>query len=176
MRRLIIAAALAVLLVPTAGFAQTSLAAYDAVHEALLAVWDELPLSVRDVTLTTDAAEGFGRYNARPGSSFAPGDDILVYAEALGYGATANADGTFTRRLSADLTLLDGSGAVRASQKGFWVSDITTRQRVLETYLSFSATLSTFEPGDYTLNYTLHDLASGKETSFEVPITLTAAP
>jgi hypothetical protein len=176
MRRLVIAAALAALLAPAPSFAQTSLAAYDAVHDALLAVWDELPLSVRSVTLTDSAAEGFGRYAARAGSSFAPGDEILVYAEALGYGATENADGTFTRKLSADLTLLDSAGTVQASRKDFWVSEVTTRARVLETFLSFSASLSTFQPGDYTLNYVLHDLAGGKQTSFEVPITLTAAP
>ena len=42
----------------------------------------------------------------------------------------------------------------------------------LEMHLSFSATLSAFPPGDYTLRFTVHDEAFDEETSFDVPIVL----
>ena len=66
----------------------------------------------------------------------------------------------------------DATGAVRANQIGFWSSAERFTVRPLEMHLSFSATLSAFEPGDYTLRFTVHDLSGEEETSFEVPITL----
>ena len=84
------------------------------------------------------------------------------------------ASGGYIRDLSADLALVDGTGAVRANQIGFWSSSETFEYRPLEMNLSFSATLSAFPPGDYLLRFTVHDKAFGKQVSFDVPITLTA--
>ena len=52
MRHLLIAAlGAATLLAPLPVSAETGLTAYDAVRRALVAVWDELPLTVRNATL-----------------------------------------------------------------------------------------------------------------------------
>jgi hypothetical protein len=166
---------LAVLLAaPAPAFAQSSMAAYDAARTALLAIWAELPLSVRNVTLTTATAGGYGNYTVHEGQSFAVGDTIHVYVEVFGYGWKDNGDGTTSELLDADLNLLDGAGTTIASQAKFLSANIVSRERLLETYLTLEATLTDFDPGDYRLQYVLHDLAGGKQTSFEVPITLTA--
>lgn len=162
----------ALLAAPLPAFAVTSLAAYDAVREALVAVWDELPLTVRNVTLVEGTPAGLGQYQRRVGKAFKPDEPVTVYAELLGYGMTLPANGGYLRELSADLALLDATGAVRANQIGFWSSAERFTVRPLEMHLSFSATLSAFEPGDYTLRFTVHDLSGEEETSFEVPITL----
>ena len=64
---------IAALLAPFPAIAETSLPAYDAVREALVAVWDELPLSVRNATLVTGTPKGFGQYERRTSNSFKPG-------------------------------------------------------------------------------------------------------
>lgn len=156
-------------------FAQPSLGAYGAVREALLAVWDEMPFTALNVTLTSEPAKGFGQYETRSERSFAPGETVNVYAELVGYGAMATANGFYVRELAADLTLVDAEGNVRASQPNFFTSSTTTPERLLETYLSFTVTLGDFEPGDYVLRYAIRDLAGEKQASFELPITLTAA-
>ena len=177
MRQLLIAAlgAMALSVVPLPAAAQTSLTAYDAVREALVAVWDELPLSVRNATLVDSTPAGFGQFDRRAGKSFKPDEAVTVYAELYGYGVTPRANGGYVRELSADLALVDGSGAVRANQIGFWSRSEVFEHRPLEMHLSFSATLSSFPPGDYTLRFTVHDTQADEETSFDVPITLVAA-
>jgi hypothetical protein len=172
--RSLVSAALAALLVaaPLPAFAQTSLSAYDAVHSALVAVWDELPLSVRNVTLVREAPRGFGQYERRVGNSFAADEPVTVYAELYGYGVTLPANGGYMRELSADLALLDSTGAVRANQIGFWSETEKFESRPLEMSLGFSATLSAFSPGDYTLRFTVHDGSSDETVSFDVPITI----
>ncbi len=154
--------------------AETSLTAYDAVRRALVAVWDELPLTVRNITLVTGTPKGFGQYDKRAGNSFRPDEPVTVYAELYGYGVASKAGGGYVRELSADLALVDATGAVRANQIGFWQSSETFEQRPLEMHLSFSATLSAFPPGDYTLRFTVHDASHDEQVSFDVPIVLAA--
>jgi hypothetical protein len=167
------AALLAVVaLTPLPAFADASLATYDAARDALLAVWAELPLTVRNVTLTREIATGYGAYQPRDGHSYSIGEQIHVYVEVLGYGWRDNADGTLSSLLDADLNLLDASGNKLATQPKFLDSEQVSRQKLLETYLTLNASLTSFEPGDYQLQFVLHDLAGHKDTTFAVPVTL----
>lgn len=159
---------------PLPALAETSMTAFDAARTAMLAVWAELPLTVRNVTLTTENATGYGDYTPYEGTSVKIGQTIHVYLEVLGYGWKDNGDGTLSELLDADLNLIDASGATVASQAKFLTADIRSRHQLLETYLTLEATLTDFDPGEYTLRYVLHDVAGGKETSFDVPITLVA--
>jgi len=58
-----------------------------------------------------------------------------------------------------------------AVHKPFFSGQVS--EKLLETYLTLDATLTSFDPGAYKLQYVLHDRAGGKDTTFEVPITLT---
>ncbi|HVX73498.1 MAG TPA: hypothetical protein VHB19_11875 [Devosia sp.] len=165
----------AALLAPLPALAETSLTAFDAARQALLSIWAELPLTVRNVTLTDGPAAGYGNYTVHPGSEFRAGEKIHVYVEVLGYGWKDNGDGTLSEVLDADLNLLDAQGTTVASQQHFLTADIRSRQKLLETFLTLDATLTSFDPGAYKLQYVLHDRAGGKQATFEVPITLVAA-
>ncbi len=171
--RAVLGLGLAVLLAPAPAFAESSLTAYEAARSALLAVWNELPLTARNVALTDGPAAGYGNYVAHAGSSFAPGEQITVYVEVLGYGWKDNGDGTQSELLDADLNLLDKTGATIASQAGFLHADIKSREKLLETFLTLNATLTAFAAGDYTLRFVLHDNAGSKTTTFDIPVTLT---
>jgi len=164
----------ALLLAASPALPQSSLGTYFAVREGLIAVWDDLPLTAYNVTLVEDTPKGFGQYKRRSGKAYRPDEPVIVYAELYGYAVTLPANGGYLRGLTADLALLDATGAVRANQVGFWASDDEKFEtRPLEMHLSFSATLSAFEPGEYTLRFTVHD--GEEDASFEVPITLLAA-
>jgi hypothetical protein len=171
---LVAALGAATLLGPLPATAETSLFAYDAVREALVTVFEELPLSIRNATLVSGTPKGLGQYERRIDRVFTPDEPVTVYAELYGYGVTSKASGGYVRGLSADLALVDGTGAVRANQIGFWSSSEEFETRPLEMHLSFSATLSAFPPGDYVLRFTVHDKAFGKQASFDIPITLKA--
>lgn len=173
MKHLVRAAALVALCcAPLPALAETSFAAYQAVREALVTIWDELPLTVMNATLVAGTPKGFGQFEPRADKAFALDEPVTVYAELYGYGVESIASGGYARRLSADLSLLDESGAIRANQVDFWSGEETFTTRPLEMHLSFSATLSAFEPGSYTLRFTIHDLTTSAETSFDIPIQL----
>ena len=175
MKHLVSAAVLLGLLAaPLPAAAEAGFGAYDAVRAALVAVWDELPLGVRNVELVEGTPRGLGQFERRASRSFTPDEPVLVYAELYGYGVSLPANGGYVRELSADLALLDATGAVRANQASFWSSSERFSIRPLEMQLSFSAALTAFPPGDYTLRFTVHDRAGEKETSFDVPVTLAA--
>ena len=176
MRQFLIAAlSAATLCAPLPAVADASLSTYDAVRTALIAVWEEMPLTIRNATLVSANPKGFGQYERRAGRAFKPDQAVTIYAELYGYGVTLKANGGYIRELSADLALVDGTGAVRANQIGFWSSMDEFETRPLEMHLSFSATLSAFPAGDYTLRFTVHDKAFGKDVSFDLPITLEGA-
>ena len=165
---------IAVALCPLPVAAVTSLSAYDAVREALVTVFEELPLSVRGATLVTGTPKGLGQFQRRSGNAFKPDEPVTVYAELYGYGVGAKASGGYVRNLRADLALVDATGAVRANQIGFWQSSEEFSYRPLEMQLSFSATLSAFPPGEYVLRFTVHDDTTDKQVSFDIPIVLVA--
>jgi len=160
---------------PAPAFAESSLNAYEASRAALLAVWDDLPLTIRNVALTEGAPAGYGDYAVHDGNSFKPGETIHIYAEVLGYGWRDNGDGTVSKLLDADLALVDASGATVASKPGFVTTDVKSREKLLESDLAFNVTLTAFQPGAYKLQFTVHDRAGGKDAVFDVPVTLLAA-
>jgi len=149
MTGLLRAALIAVLIAvaPAPVFAEASLNAYEASRAALLAVWEELPLTIRNVALTEGAPAGYGDYVVHEGNSFRPGETIHIYAEVLGYGWRDNGDGTVSKLLDADLALVDASGATVASKPGFVTTDVKSREKLLESDLAFNVTLTAFQPG-----------------------------
>ncbi|HWA18462.1 MAG TPA: hypothetical protein VG757_05650 [Devosia sp.] len=172
-----IAACLAclVLAIPLPAAAQSSLASYDAVRTALLAIWDELPLTVRNASFTAGPATGYGAYPVRDGSSFAAGETVNVYAELLGYGF-AEKDGLQAASIDADLFLVSADGRTLARQDRFLTLSFAGTEKRLETYLSFQTSLTGFPPGDYSLEVRLTDNVGGKTAEFSLPLTLTPAP
>lgn len=174
-RQLLIAAlSAASLCAPLPALADASLSTYEAVRTALIAVWDEMPLTIRNATLVSGTPRGFGQYERRSERTFKPDEPVVVYAELFGYGVTDRASGGYVRSLAADLALVDASGAVRANQIDFWGSEEVFETRPLEMHLSFSATLSAFPPGEYTLRFTVRDASTSEAVSFDVPIVLEA--
>lgn len=159
-------------LLPLPAVADADLGAYQAVRAALLSIWNDLPLTIRNVSLTEGVPAGYADYVAHDGNSYHAGETIHVYAEVLGYGWRDNGDGTYSRLLDADLALLDANGTTVASKPQFLTGDVRAREKLLESDLAFNVSLSAFPPGPYKLRFTVRDRASTKQATFEVPITL----
>ena len=104
MLRLATAAAIAFLALAPLPAAAQNLGAIEAAEQALDAAWEATPLSFRKVLFASDAI-GFGAYTERQGSAFKQGEQILVYAEPVGYGYKANADGTYVLGAKVDLAI-----------------------------------------------------------------------
>ena len=99
-------------------------------------------------------------------------DGVQLKPEAVRVDAEGVAHvGLFSTRtselLDADLNLLNATGQTVASQAKFLSANIKSREHLLETFLTLDATLTSFQPGDYKLQYVLHDRAADKDVTFE---------
>ena len=142
-------------------------AAYDA-------TWRAIPLSFTKALFAASAPEGFGRYTPRDKAVFSAGEEIVVYAEPVGYAYGEGADG-FSIDLDADLDVRTASGQILARQTGFSRLSYTSpiRERAFNVTLTFS--FDGLKPGDYVLAVTLRDAHSDKSGSFELPFAIAAS-
>jgi len=147
------------------------LAAIEAAEKALDAAWEAAPLSFRKVLFASEAM-GFGAYIERSDNKFKPGQQILVYAEPVGYGYKANADGTNVLGAKVDLAIKTPAGEVALAQANFATLEITSHARNREFVLTLSLDLSGAPAGDYVLEYLVHDLASDETAPISLPFSI----
>lgn len=147
--------------------------ALGAAEAAYDATWRAIPLSFTKALFAASAPEGFGRYTPRENAVFSAGDEIVVYAEPVGYAYGEGANG-FSIDLDADLDVRTASGQILASQTGFSRLSYTSpiRERAFNVTLTFA--FDGLKPGDYVLAVTLRDTHSDKSGSFELPFTIAA--
>lgn len=168
-RLLPLALAAALFAVPPA-LAQ-DLAALTAAEQQVAQAWDATPLTFRK-TLFATSIDAFGVYTARDGSSFPPGEPIVVYAEPVGYGYRTNADGTFTFGFNFDLKVKNAEGDIVAGKDGFANFELVSRAQNREFLVSLTLSLNEAPAGDYVLEYLAHDIASDETATISMPFTI----
>lgn len=171
MRRLATALAASLLALCAAPALAQTIEAVEAADAAVFAAWEKTPLTFRNVQFVTEATT-FGIYTPRPDAPFKQGEQLLVYAEPLGYGWKDNSDGTYAFGVDIDLAVKDATGAVVAEQPGFASAILTSRARNREFIVSISLDLTGAPAGDYTLEYTAHDIASDETGLISLPFTI----
>ena len=163
--------ALAAALFATPPAAAQDLAALAAAEQQVAEAWDATPLTFRK-TLFASSIEAFGVYDARDGSTFAPGEPIVVYAEPVGYGYKANTDGTYTFGFDFDLKVKDAEGDIVAGKDGFANFELVSRAQNREFLVSLTLSLNEAPAGDYVLEYLAHDIASDETATISMPFTI----
>ncbi|MCB1388947.1 MAG: hypothetical protein KDK12_07380 [Rhodobacteraceae bacterium] len=159
----------------TPATAQVS-AEYQAAEDALVAAWQSMPLAVRNASFVTEPASGYGLYTRRDNAVFAQGEPIIVYAEPLGYGWVRNeGEDTYGFGLSIDLSIRDAQGGLLGAQQDFQRARLSSRDRNREFYITLTLNLSDAPPGEYILEYLLHDLVEEQSTLISLPFTLTGS-
>ena len=126
--------------------------------------------SAYDTFVSSDPL-GFGVYDKKISNSFRPGEDLILYIEPTGFEyGTVSDEGNktlYTIEFSADFAISDIEGNVLTEQLGLPVSEIITHHQNKEVFIPFTITQTTpFPPGNYFINYTIHDINSGK--SFDI--------
>jgi hypothetical protein len=173
MRHLAEAGCCALLLVAGATSVQAqSMADLKQAEAALEAVWDATPLQTQTAVLVAAPPQGFGIYEPHPTSTFAPGEPIVAYAEPVGFGYREAGPGLWQFGFNVDLLIKTADGQILGGQEGFEQLAMTSRTRNREFMLTLTLDLSGAEPGDYIVEYTLHDLASDKVGTFSLPFAI----
>ncbi len=142
--------------------------ALDLLRDALQGVWNQAPLTARNVNFVDAPPEGPGQYHPRPDNIFESIDPILLYFEPVGYTVVKQGE-DYKYALSSDFAVLDDQGKELGRQKDVGRSEATSRMFNMELMMLLTINLKGLPSGKYTLVVTLKDLNSDKTTTFEKP-------
>lgn len=152
----------------TALGAGDSLAALEALDQAMETLWAKSPLVFRKALLV-DSAEGYGVYVARDNAVYKPDEPIHVYVEPIGYAYGKNKIGNPEINLALDFQLRDDTGKIGFEQADFsnWVFPVRYHNR--ELILTMNLNLTGLPVGAYVGVFTIRDRHSDKTGRFEIP-------
>ena len=97
---------------------------------------------------------------------------MVVYAEPVGYGWKDNGNSLFQFGFVVDFTIKSSDGKVLAEEENFMRMETESHHRNLEFFLVLTLNMGRAPPGDYVVEYKLHDIASDKTAAFEMPFKL----
>lgn len=132
----------------------------------LNAAWEKTPLTVRRVMFVTEKPALFGGYTERPTNVFKPGEIILTYIEPIGFSWTPG-QGGFGFGVVVDFRVKTQDGKILGGQEKLLTLAQASRSKVHELMINIDLTLTGAEPGDYVLEYTLHDPGNGRTATTE---------
>jgi hypothetical protein len=147
------------------------LEAIDALSQAATSLWDKSPLSFRKILWVAEPPSGFGVYNPRETNVYKAGDNMIAYAEPVGYGWKKAGD-IWQTDLAADVTIKTKDGKHIYSKKDFSKLGVSSRARNREFMTRFTFTLDGMSAGEYMVDVTLRDLVSGKNGMFSLPVVI----
>jgi len=149
-----------------------TLAKLSALQDAVAEVWQKMPLTQRRAVFVSARPESYGIYDERKNNIFKTGEKIITYVEPVGYTWTANADGTYDYGIAVDFLVKRSDGKVLGGQEKLLNFAKKSRVRNQELMLVLSLSLDAIEPGEYLIEYTLHDEQSSKESKFTQNFTI----
>ncbi len=141
--------------------------AFDQIETARASIWEQAPLTLRNVTFTSGEPAGYGIYEKRPTSEFKSGETLIVYSEPQGFGYGEDGDYSIID-MGLDYELKDATGKSLAKQESFsnWKIRSLYPNKEFMGKLTFSFT--GIPVGDYELSTTVHDKNSEKSASFSL--------
>ena len=145
-----------------------AIAALDAAADAL---WQQAPLTFRRALWVAGPPNGFGAYNPRETNVYAAGDEMLIYAEPVGFGWEKTGD-IWQMNMAFDLTIKTKAGEVLLAKEDFQKFSIASRVRNREFMTRLTLTLNGIHPGDYIADTTIRDLVSGKQGTMSLPFVI----
>lgn len=129
-------------------------------------------------TFVTTIPQGFGIYDIKTSNLFAPGEDIVLYIEPVGFSYKPIADNRnntlYSINFTADFAISDVNGNILTEQKGILVNDIISHHQNKEIFIPFTITQTNpFPLGNYVITYTIHDKNSGNSFNVDKEIVIT---
>ncbi len=141
------------------------LGAAQRLKEAVLSLWDEVPLTATNVRLVTDQET----YATRPDNPYASGEPIYLVTQLMGYGLR-KAGELFTINIVTDFYVLRESGEVIGGLQKFGRFDLTSPMPVTDFRLDLTYRLTDAPAGVYVIQTVINDQNSGKTTRFDQKI------
>jgi hypothetical protein len=141
-------------------------------EQAVVEAWEKTPLTIQRALFVTEEPKAYGIYTPRPSSRFKAGEPIIVYAEPVGFGWKSVEDDQFEFGFTVDLTVKTAAGETVAQQDNFGRPALKSRHQNREFMIHLTLHLNDAPPGDYLVAYKLHDVATDKTATLEIPFTI----
>jgi hypothetical protein len=133
-----------------------------------------------DLFVVPESLGGYGVYEERE-SSFAPGEDIVLYSEPVGFSYKpimsnqTNGETQYLMNFTADLVITDTEGNVLGGFQDLPISEIISHHQNKEVNLVITLSQSSpFPEGNYKVLYTVHDEPS--DNTFEITKDVNISP
>jgi hypothetical protein len=138
-------------------------------HAALIEAWEKTPLTIRRALFIDGEPRGFGLYQERGSKEFKRGEKVVAYAEPVGYGWKDAGKGMFELGFVVDFVIKTRDGEILAGKENFMRIATESHTRNLEFMVVLTLNMTSAPPCDYVVEYKLHDIASDKTASFQMP-------
>lgn len=131
-----------------------------------------------DLFAVPESIGGYGVYEDRSSNTFAPGEDIVLYVEPVGFSyqpLAFNNDTLYLMNFTADVVIADSEGSIVGGFQNLPISEIVSHHQNKE--INLVITLSQSEPfpeGNYHLLYSVHDGPSGNIFDIAKDITISS--
>ena len=132
---------------------------------ALLSIWDEVPLTARNVRLVCDPES----YASKENNVYRKGEPIYITSQIFGHKLKKVGDG-YKTSITTDFLVLDDVGNVLGGQQDVYKFDHISSIPVTDFSLDLTYTLTGAPEGTYNLRTTVNDKNSDKSTKFETMI------
>jgi hypothetical protein len=126
-----------------------------------------------DLFVVPESVGGYGVYEEHMSNTFAPGEDIVLYSEPVGFSYKpiisnqTNGETQYLMNFTADLVITDTEGNVLGGFQDLPISEIISHHQNKEVNLVITLSQSSpFPEGNYKVLYTVHDEPSGN--TFEI--------
>ena len=131
----------------------------------VLSIWDELPLTVKNIRLVSDTTN----YTSRKNNVFRKGEPIYITSQIFGHKLEKVGDG-YKTSITTDFLVIENNGNVLGGQQNVLSLDHISPIPVTDFSLDLTYTLSGASEGIYNFQTTVNDKNSGKSTKFMTEI------
>lgn len=136
-----------------------------------------------DLYVVPESVGGYGVYEKRLSNTFAPGEDIVLYSEPIGFSYKpivsnlTNDETQYLMNFTADLVITDTEGNVLGGFQDLPISEIISHHQNKEVNLVITLSQSSpFPEGNYKVLYTVHDEPSGNTFEITKDVTISSSP
>lgn len=131
----------------------------------VLSIWDELPLTAKNIRLVSDTTN----YTSRKNNVFRKGEPIYITSQIFGHKLEKVGDG-YKTSITTDFLVIENSGNVLGGQQNVYSLDHISPIPITDFSLDLTYTLSGASEGIYNFQTTVNDKNSGKSTKFMTKI------
>lgn len=147
--------------------------ALNTLNEAVSIAWEAIPLTI-PTALFVDSFSGYGLYVERAdGSLFRKGEQLVLYAEILGYGYGNTGTGSLAIGFDIDLALQTPAGEVIFAREKLASVMTPVRYENREFFMNLDLNLSDLAAGEYVMALVIRDQNSDKSAPLQLSFSIT---